>query len=42
MRESNPLPQPVHQRIWKKFSFGLPVRNADPRAFTLIGMGQAW
>ena len=30
MRKSNLLPQPVHQRIWKKFSFGLPVRDGDP------------
>ena len=39
MRESNLLPQPVHQRIWKKFSFGLRVRDSDPRVFTLIRNG---
>ena len=39
MRESNLLPQPVHQRIRKKFSFGLPVHDGDPRAFTLIRNG---
>jgi hypothetical protein len=39
MRESNLLPQPVHQRIWKKFRFGLPVRDGDPPGVTLIRNG---
>ena len=39
MRESNLLPQAVHERTWKKFRFGLPVRDGNPRAFTLIRNG---